>query len=94
MPHARAAAEPPDDPAADLVGSKGLPVAPNTGLRVFPPAAHSGTLVLPTTTPPAARRQATKRSSFSGTWLRNSVLPNVVSRPPVSAVSLIATGKP
>src|SRR3954471_4716982 len=47
MPQASATAEPPEEPAADRVGSNGLPVAPYTVLRVFAPAAHSGVLVLP-----------------------------------------------
>jgi hypothetical protein len=38
---------------------KGFPVAPQTGLRLFEPAPNSGTLVLPTTMPPAARTRPT-----------------------------------
>src|SRR5207249_3854081 len=44
MSTASAAAEPPDDPPAFRLGSKGLPVAPHTGLRVLAPAPMSGTL--------------------------------------------------
>ena len=70
MPQASATAAPPDDPAAERVGSKGLPVAPYTALRVLAPAANSGVLVLPTTMPPAARSRATMPASASGTWSR------------------------
>src|SRR5918993_4945129 len=49
IPQASATAEPPEEPAADRAGSNGLPVAPCTVLRVLPPAAHSGVLVLPST---------------------------------------------
>jgi hypothetical protein len=46
MSVASATAEPPDEPPAFSRGSKGLPVAPHTGLRVLAPAPMSGTLVL------------------------------------------------
>ncbi len=72
MPHASATAEPPEDPAAERVGSCGLPVAPCTTLRVLAPAPHSGTLVLPSTMPPCSRRRRTMAWSRSGTWFANS----------------------
>src|SRR6185295_14472867 len=50
MSHASATAEPPDDPPALRRVSNGLPVAPQTGLRVLAPAPNSGTLVLASTT--------------------------------------------
>ena len=56
---ASAAAEPPDEPPAFRVVLKGLPVAPQTGLRLFEPAPNSGTLVLPTTMAPEARTRST-----------------------------------
>ena len=59
MSVASAAAEPPDEPPAFSIGLKGLPVAPQTGLRLFEPAPNSGTLVLPTTMAPAARTRPT-----------------------------------
>src|SRR5689334_5351029 len=49
MSTASAAAEPPEEPPAFSEGSKGLPVAPHTGLRVLAPAPMSGTLVLAVT---------------------------------------------
>src|SRR5262245_18737400 len=49
MSTASAAAEPPDDPPAFSAGSNGLPVAPQTLLRVLAPAPMSGTLVLAVT---------------------------------------------
>src|SRR5690242_16458231 len=39
--HASATAEPPEDPPALSVGSNGLPVAPQTTLRLFAPAPNS-----------------------------------------------------
>lgn len=68
--HASAAAEPPDEPPALSRGSNGLPVAPQTALRVLAPAPSSGTLVLPATMAPAARSRATSTLSCVGTWLR------------------------
>jgi len=67
MSQARAAADPPDEPPALSLGSKGLPVAPHTALRVLAPAPISGTLVLPTTMAPAARSRATSTLSAAGT---------------------------
>src|ERR1700692_4710511 len=42
LPEARAAAAPPDEPAADRDKSQGLRVAPNTSLKVLAPAPNSG----------------------------------------------------
>src|SRR5207249_4562134 len=42
VPVASAAAEPPDDPAADSSVFQGLSVVPNTSLKVLPPAPNSG----------------------------------------------------
>ena len=64
---ASAAAEPPDEPPAMRLASKGLPVAPQTGLRLFPPAPISGTFVLARIIAPAARRRPTISVSSSGT---------------------------
>ena len=75
MPVASAAAEPPDDPPAFNVGLKGLPVAPQTGLRELAPAPMSGTLVLAVTMAPAARMRATSAMSAAGTWPRRRTLP-------------------
>ena len=67
MSVASATAEPPDEPPALSIGLNGLPVAPHTGLRLFEPAPNSGTLVLPTTTAPAARTRPTMTLSWLGT---------------------------
>ena len=75
MPVASATADPPEEPAAERVGSKGLPVAPYTSLRVLAPAPNSGVLVLPMTMPPAARTRATMPMSASGTKSRKIGLP-------------------
>src|SRR6185312_578270 len=72
IPARRAHAAPPLDPPADRVGSTGLRVVPKTGLKVWEPAANSGTLVRPIGTAPAARIRATTRSSVSGTWSAKS----------------------
>ena len=94
MPVASATAEPPDDPAADLRGSNGLPVAPYTAFRVLAPAPNSGVLVLPAMMPPAARIACTTRSSLSGTFPAKIGLPKVVGSPAASWRSLIPTGRP
>jgi hypothetical protein len=75
MSTASAAADPPEEPPALSTGSKGLPVAPHTGLRVLAPAPMSGTLVLAVTIAPAARRRATSVLSAAGTWPRRPALP-------------------
>ena len=70
MSVASAAADPPDEPPALSMGLNGLPVAPHTGLRLLEPAPNSGTLVLPTTTAPAARTRPTMTLSWFGTKSR------------------------
>ncbi len=72
MPVARATAPPPVDPPALFDGSQGLRVAPKTWLKVLPPAANSGQLVLPTMTAPARRSRVTTAASSVGTWSANS----------------------
>ena len=60
----RTPAPPPSRPTSrrrSASGLNGLPVAPQTGLRVLAPAPNSGTLVLPTTIAPASRTRATMR---------------------------------
>ena len=54
IPHASATACPPLDPPHVLLGSYGLPVAPNTGLNDCEPAPNSGTFVFPIGIAPAA----------------------------------------
>jgi hypothetical protein len=70
MSVASATAEPPDEPPGLSMGLNGLPVAPHTGLRLLAPAPNSGTLVLPTTTAPAARTRPTMTLSQVGTKSR------------------------
>src|SRR5213594_3704757 len=67
IPVASATAAPPLEPPQVRAGFHGLRVAPNTALKVLPPAPNSGVLVLPTTMAPAALRRWTTRSSSSGT---------------------------
>ena len=94
MSVANAAAEPPDEPPAFSAGLNGLPVAPQTMLRVLAPAPISGVLVLVATMAPAAFKRATMVLSILGTWCVKAVLPKVVSKPAVSVKSLTPMGKP
>ena len=66
MPVASAAQPPPVEPPALFVGSQGLRVLPKTSLKVLPPAANSGVLVLPRITAPAALSRCTTRASSFG----------------------------
>src|SRR3989475_12878078 len=54
MPVASAAQPPPVEPPALFVGAQGVRGLPKTSLKVLPPAANSGALVLPRITAPAA----------------------------------------
>ena len=65
MPRAAAAAAPPLDPPAVLLGSQGLAVAPKTTLSVVPFQPNSGELVFPISTAPASRSRATVGASSS-----------------------------
>src|SRR5213593_1969175 len=67
IPVASAAAPPPVEPPALLVGSQGLRVRPKTSLKVLPPAANSGQFVLPMITAPASRKRRTTSASSLGT---------------------------
>ncbi len=75
MPVASATAEPPEEPPQVRSTSNGLPVAPKSRLTVFAPMLRSGMLVLPTTTPPAARTLATMPESSVGTLSANASAP-------------------
>ena len=94
IPAASAAAAPPLEPPAERLGSRGLRVVPKTRLKVWEPAANSGTLVRPISTAPARRIRSTTRSSRSGTWSAKSGEPYVVRQPATSWVSLTANGSP
>src|SRR3954454_9680439 len=76
MSHASATAEPPDEPPAFSIGLNGLPVAPQTTLRLLAPAPNSGTLVLHTTMAPDGRTRATIALSCAGRKSRYSCDPN------------------
>ena len=94
MPDASAAAAPPDDPPAVTRRSYGLRVVPNSWLKVWPPAANSGMLVLPRVITPAAFIRSITRSSTSGTNSARTREPKVVRIPAVRWLSLCATGSP
>jgi hypothetical protein len=91
---ASAAAEPPDEPPAMRLAPKGLPVAPQTRLRLFPPAPISGTFVFARMIAPAARRRATIGISLSGMYPRARILPWVVNKPLVFCKSFTPIGNP
>ena len=61
-PAASAAADPPEEPLEVMRTSHGLSVAPNTSLKVLPPAANSGRLDFPITTAPFASSRCTTTS--------------------------------
>jgi hypothetical protein len=94
MPVASAAADPPDDPPAFRLGSKGLPVAPQTGLRVLAPAPMSGTLVLAVTIAPARAGAQPGCCRRAARDCAGAMLPLVESRPSVSCRSLTPSGRP
>src|SRR5204863_9275217 len=94
MPHATAAAAPPDEPPLVFERSYGLRVAPNTLLKVCDPAPNSGVLVLPSVIAPAARNRSTMRWSCVGTWSAYTREPSVVRMPFVATRSLYAIGSP
>src|SRR5699024_866613 len=94
MPAAIAAAAPPEEPAADFDVSYGFTVVPNSGLKVWEPAANSGTFDFPVVTTPAARRREMMSESRTGTFWASSGEPYVVSSPAVSCVSLWVIGTP
>ena len=94
IPQARAAAPPPVEPPALSAGFQGLRVRPNTSLKVLPPVANSGVLVLPMMMAPAARSRCTTRASSVGTLSRYSGEPYVVRTPATGVTSLIPTGSP
>src|SRR3989440_10764903 len=94
IPVTRPAAPPPVEPPAVRLGSHGFRVGPKTLLKVAPPAANSGQLVLPRMTAPAARSRCTTSASSVGTWSRYNVEPYVVRSPATGVTSLMPTGRP
>ena len=75
-------------------GRPGCRVVPKIVLKVWLPAANSGTFVFPIGTAPARRIRSTTSSSRSGTLSASSGEPYVVSHPATSWVSLNAHGSP
>lgn len=69
-------------------------MVPNTSLKVWAPAANSGTLFLPVMIAPAARSRATMRLSCCGTTCCSRGEPQVFGIPAVSFVSLLVIGTP
>ncbi|GGU94131.1 hypothetical protein GCM10010498_61850 [Streptomyces cavourensis] len=93
-PHASAAADPPEEPPGVRPWFQGLLVVPYTSLKLCTSCSPSGTLVLPSTTAPAALSRATCTASSAGTWSRCSGIPQVVGSPAMSYDSLTVTGMP
>ena len=89
-----AAAAPPLDPPALRSSAQGLCVVPKTSLKLWEPAANSGTLFFPVLITPAAVNRATISSSCSGTCSANTGEPEVVRIPAVAWVSLCVIGTP
>ncbi|SIK11794.1 Uncharacterised protein [Mycobacteroides abscessus subsp. abscessus] len=69
-------------------------MVPKTGLKVWEPAANSGTFVFPEVITPARRRRAMMSESASGTRSAMIGEPHVVRMPAVSWVSLWVIGTP
>src|SRR6478609_9237942 len=93
-PDARAAAEPPEDPPDVRRWSHGLLVVPYISLKVCTSCSPTGTLVLPSTTAPAALSRDTCTASSAGTKFRCGGNPQVVGSPAMSYDSLTVTGMP
>src|SRR5450759_571917 len=80
-PAATAAAPPPVLPPGVRSRSHGLFERPKTGLSDCQSDAYMGTLVLPSSTIPAARRSAAAGASVSDTSSPRSINPPVVGSP-------------
>mmetsp|Transcript_123286 Transcript_123286/g.343295 ORF Transcript_123286/g.343295 Transcript_123286/m.343295 type:complete len:409 (+) Transcript_123286:603-1829(+) len=91
---ASAAAEPPLLPPAVVRVSQGETVVGKSGLKVWEPAANSGTLVLPTTMAPRAsscKTNASLSAAMSSAWSGD---PSVKRTPCTAMVSLTNMGSP
>src|SRR5262245_44562062 len=80
-PAASAAALPPLLPPGVRARSHGFPVTPKIGLADCQSASMGGTLVLPISTAPAARRRPADGASWAETYPFHSGTPHVVPRP-------------
>src|SRR3954464_11070868 len=70
-PAATAAAEPPLEPPGVIAGDHGFTVGPNSEGSVVQWLPHSGVLVLPNTTSPAARYRSTIHADSAATCVRS-----------------------
>ncbi len=93
-PAAAAAPAPALEPPVVIAVFHGLRVLPVSGLSPMPFQPNSGVVVLPSITPPAARRRGTNGASTSGTRAAKMCDPDIVRMPFVSARSLMAYGTP
>jgi len=94
-PAATAAALPPEEPPAVLVGSAGLRVMPHRALSVTAFQAISGVVVLPRNTIPSSRSRAATGLSTSHGWSSSTACdPRSVGQPSVRKMSLMEIGTP
>jgi hypothetical protein len=94
MPAATAVAEPPDEPPLVRCGSHGLRVGPKRFVLIHGRIAHSGVVVVPTTTKPASLIRRTTLESWSGAQSPASCAPHVRRWPASARLFLMATGTP
>ena len=91
---ATAAADPPDEPPGVRPGSHGLRVGPKRRGSVTGRIPHSGMLVVPTTTKPAARSRRVTLWSRGATLSPVRAAPRVRRSPWTARLFLIAIGTP
>jgi hypothetical protein len=94
MPSATDAADPPDEPPGDRVGSSGCRAGPNADSSLVVPYANSCRLVFPTKTAPASRNLAIEGASLRATWFIRTRDAAVVADPRMSNRSLMEIGTP
>ena len=94
IPAATAAAEPPDEPPVVRSGSHGLRVGPKRFVFVQGRIPHSGSVVLPTTTKPAARSRRTTLWSYGAGQSPIMSAPYVSRRPAIARLFFTAIGTP
>ena len=93
-PAATAHALPPLDPPTERFVSQGLRVGPQASVSVKGWIARSESVVFARITAPAARRRRTSSPSAAAERSPNARVPNLVTVPSTSTLSLIATGDP
>src|SRR5919202_5519916 len=92
MPAATAASLPPEEPPVVRDWSHGLRVGPKRAVSVVGRMPHSGSVVVPTITNPAALRRATTLWSYGAAKSPMKFAANVSRRPAIARLFLIAIG--